>query len=150
MVSKQVYKRYLLHVIPAIKAKWLQEERFNPIYIQQDNATLHVSPNDEEIRAAGHADGWNIKLLFQPANSPDMNALDLGYFSSLQAHQYQEDCYNIDGLSSAVQKSYASLVPEKLDNIFLTLQKEIECVMLVGGGNEYKLPHIGKDKLPRV
>ncbi|KAE9348920.1 hypothetical protein PR003_g6164 [Phytophthora rubi] len=95
---------------------------------------------------------WPIceKLEFQPANSPDYNTLDLGYFSSIQALQYQEDCYNIDQLIRAVRKSYDALECEKLDNIFLTLQKVFECALRAGGSNEYKLPHIGKDKLRRL
>ena len=28
---------------------------------------------------------WNIKLLFQPPQSPDLNVLDLGFFNLIEA-----------------------------------------------------------------
>ncbi|OWZ16060.1 hypothetical protein PHMEG_00010204 [Phytophthora megakarya] len=149
-VSGKVYKRYLLeNVIPANKAKWPINEKCMPIIIQQDNATPHCKPDDPDIAAAGRADGWNIQLDFQPPNSSDCNTLDLGHFTSIQALQYQADCYNLDQLIYAVKTSYASLAPVKLDNIFIMLQKVFECMLRAGGSNEYKLPHIGNDKLRR-
>ncbi|ETM36283.1 hypothetical protein L914_16994 [Phytophthora nicotianae] len=36
---------------------------------------------------------------------------------------------------------------DTLDDIFLTLQKCMECILKVGGSNDYKLPHMGKVKL---
>ncbi|KAE9007553.1 hypothetical protein PR001_g16941 [Phytophthora rubi] len=149
-VNREVYKRYLLeHIIPAIKSKWPVWDKSSPIVIQQDNATPHCQPTDPDILAAGVADGWNIRLAFQPANSPDLNTLDLGYFASIQALPYREDCYDIVQLIQAIRKSYAALEVYKLDNITLTLQSSMECVMRAGGSNEYKLPHAGKSKIRR-
>ncbi|OWZ07753.1 Mar9 Transposase [Phytophthora megakarya] len=136
-VNGKVYKRYLLeNVIPPIKVKWPMNEKCMPITIQQDNATPHCKPDDPDIAAAGRADGWNIQLDFQPPNSPDCNTLNLGYFTSIQALQYQADCYNLDQLIYAVKTSYAALAPVKLDNIFFTLQKVFECMLRAGGSNE--------------
>jgi hypothetical protein len=36
------------------------------------------------IEALGKADGWNIRFVVQPAQSPDMNKNDLAFFYSLQ------------------------------------------------------------------
>ncbi|OWY94288.1 Mar9 Transposase [Phytophthora megakarya] len=146
-VNGKVYKRYLLeNGIPAIKAKSPITEKCMPIIIQQDNATHHCKPDDPDIAAAGREDDWNIQLDFQPPNSPDCNTLDLGYFTSIQALQYQADCYNLDQLIYAENTSYAALAPVKLDNIFITLQKVFECMLRAGESNEYKLPHNRKDK----
>jgi hypothetical protein len=76
----------LIYLIQSIKDKWPTKDRSRPIMIQQDNATPHVSPFDTDIVAAGSADGWFIQLIFQPPNSPDYNALDLGLFASIQVH----------------------------------------------------------------
>ena len=38
---------------------------------------------------------------------------------------------------------------ETLDNIFLTLQKCLECILKESGSNDYKIPHMAKAKLSR-
>lgn len=74
-------------VIPAIKSKWPAHEKHMVIRIQQDNASPHVEANDAEVLAAGREDGWRIIIDCQPAQSPDLNVLDLGYFNSIQSLQ---------------------------------------------------------------
>ncbi|OWZ16822.1 Transposase [Phytophthora megakarya] len=103
---------------------------------KQDNATPHCKPDDPDIATAGWTDGGNIQLDFQPRNSRECNTLDLGYFTSIQALQYQADYYNLDKLIYALKPSYVSLAPVKLDNIFITLQKVFECKLCAGGSNE--------------
>ena len=53
----------------------------------------------------------------------------------------------IDELIDCVYRSYWDQATATTENIFLTLQKCMECVMLEEGGNKYSLPHMGKDKL---
>ena len=78
-VTKEVYKAKMLEdVFPAIKAQWPGGP--GEVFVQQDNAPSHNIANDPGIVAAGTADGWNIKVLNQPPNSPDTNILDLGVF----------------------------------------------------------------------
>ncbi|OWZ02269.1 Transposon protein [Phytophthora megakarya] len=93
------------------------------------HGTPHVITNDPDVL-------W--------AELPDLNVLDLGYLSSLQSLQYHEDCFNIDEVIAAVKGSYRRLESDKLNNIFLMLQK-----LWTDGSNEYKLPHVGKVKLQR-
>ncbi|TBU10731.1 hypothetical protein CWI38_1581p0020 [Hamiltosporidium tvaerminnensis] len=65
------------NVIPAIKSKFPPVYKKKTIYVQQDNAKPHFSDNDAYIVALGSANNWNIKSKAQPANSPDLNVLDL-------------------------------------------------------------------------
>jgi len=58
------------------------------IWIQQDNASAHVPVDDEEFAAAVAQTGLDIRLINQPANSPDLNVLDLGFLNSLQFLTY--------------------------------------------------------------
>ena len=51
----------------------------------------------------------NIKLICQPPNSPDLNVLDLGYFTAIQGLQYKEAPSNIDELIDVVQSSFNKL-----------------------------------------
>ncbi|KAJ0407208.1 hypothetical protein ATCC90586_004520 [Pythium insidiosum] len=74
-VDRLLYKKYIIEsVIPGIKAKWPRKDRGRVIFIQQDNAKPHLPPTDPDVIAAGTADGWNIRMLCQPPNSPDLNS----------------------------------------------------------------------------
>ena len=55
--------------------------------MQQDGAKLHIHPTDEAFLAGLAALGVENKLLLytQPANSPDTNINDLGFFRALQS-----------------------------------------------------------------
>jgi len=62
--------------LPAIKEKWPAEERGCPIFIQQDNAKTHIAVDDPDFCRVAQEDGWDIRLMCQPPNSPDLNVLD--------------------------------------------------------------------------
>ena len=69
-VTHSVYLRYLCtKVLPAIKNKWPDKNKH--IFIQQDNAPSHISPNNWCFCCQAKAGNWNIQLCEQPANSPD-------------------------------------------------------------------------------
>ncbi len=123
--------------------KW-SSYKYHPVYDQQDNARPHIPSHDEEIRENGRKDGRNIVLYNQPANSPDFNFLDLGFFNAIQSLQHQAAAGNIDDLLKAAETEFEELHPSKLGDTFLTLQKVIKCVMDFNGGNDYKIPHLKK------
>ena len=79
------------------------------VKIQQDNAKPHINPGDEEFVNAAEELGLNVKLVCYPANSPDLNVLDLGYFHEIQSLKHQESPQNIDELVSEVYVSFAQL-----------------------------------------
>jgi hypothetical protein len=64
-------------VLPAIREKWPHEDADKPIYIQQDNAKPHLSPNDRQFCEVARQDEFDMRLVCQPANSPDFNVLGL-------------------------------------------------------------------------
>ncbi|XP_019170991.1 PREDICTED: uncharacterized protein LOC109166493 [Ipomoea nil] len=148
-VNKEVTKKWLIdYVLPAIRAKWPPSSS-KTIFIQQDNAKPHISMNDAEFLEAAKKDGFDIHLTCQPPNSPDMNVLDLGFFRALQYLQLQEVPRNVDELVAATHKAFDEISIESLSNVFLTLQLYMVEVMKKFGGNNYKLPHINKQKLAR-
>ena len=148
-VNKDVIRKCLIEqVIPAVRLKWPHHATKN-IFIQQDNARPHVSPSDEEFNKEAKKDGFDISLTFQPPNSPDMNVLDLGFFRAIQSLQNQKAPKNIDELIQAVNDAFCEMDRDKLNDIFLTLQQCMVEVMKVKGGNNYKLPHMGKQSLRR-
>jgi len=72
-------------LLEAIRISWPREHAYETIWIQQDNAPSHVHADDAEFVAAVANTGLDIRLMNQPANSPDMNCLDLAFFVSLQS-----------------------------------------------------------------
>ncbi|XP_023757888.1 uncharacterized protein LOC111906365 [Lactuca sativa] len=102
-VNKEVTRSWLIEkVLPDIKAKWPQGH-IVPIFIQQDNANPHIDVNDSKFPEVTSRDGFDIRLCFQPPNSPDLNVLDLGFFRAIQSLQEQEVLRTIDELVDAVQ-----------------------------------------------
>ena len=85
-VDREKSREYLVkYVLPAIKEKWPESDRWNTIYVQQDNARTHIKPDDPLFLQEAARGGWDIRMIYQPPNSPDTNILDLGWFASIQA-----------------------------------------------------------------
>ena len=134
-------------LLPAIVAKWPREDAGQTIWIQQDNAPSHVPAHDEQFATAVTQTGFDIRIMKQPPNSPDMNALDLGFFASLQSKAYEKVSRNLDDLIQNVKKEFDNYDADTLNRVFLTLQGCMIEIMKDGGGNRYKIPHMDKDKL---
>ena len=134
-------------VIPAIKQKW--PVGCTRCIIQQDNAKPHTTGGDNAIVQAMRHDRIRMQLSNQPPNSPDFNVLDLGFFNSIQALQHEHSPKTIDDLVSVTEGAFADMESTKLNDVFLSYHLAMESAMKVGGGNNYKLQHIGKEKLRR-
>ncbi|XP_028787991.1 uncharacterized protein LOC114743975 [Neltuma alba] len=149
-VTKEVSRQFLIgHVVPAIKAKWPRDSIGEPIYIQQDNARCHIDPNDGEFHRVATEDGFCIRLMNQPPNSPDLNILDLGFFNGIQSLQYKETPKTTDDLIAAVIRSFESFPSTKSNKIFLTLQCCMVEILKDRGSNKYDLPHIRKEVMEK-
>ncbi|CAN0446160.1 unnamed protein product [Ectocarpus sp. 12 AP-2014] len=142
------------HVIPDITSKLppapaaaSPEDR--TIWVCHDNARLHLINNDEELQSVLTADGWDIRLINQPAKSPDTNILDLGFFNSIQQSlQDRTSPKKIDDLVEAVNNAWEADPPATLNRVWLSLQACLEqMIMLAGGDNTYKLPHVDDSRL---
>lgn len=77
----------LNYVLPAIRAKWLKNwagtNDRNTIFVQQDNAKLHISENNASLASTMIQDGFDIQLVNQPPNSFYINVLVLDFFSKI-------------------------------------------------------------------
>ena len=125
-VTTPVCRDYLINkVIPAIQNKWPDNDEGATIFIQQDNAKPHVLPNDVAFQEAVEQTDLDIRLLQQPPNSPELNCLDLCFHNSLQS---LTDCRSPTNIQELVQG-----VEEEFENY--------------KGGNQYKLPHLHKDRV---
>ncbi|XP_057537042.1 uncharacterized protein LOC130814832 isoform X2 [Amaranthus tricolor] len=113
ITKEHIREMLITNVLPTIRAKW-PAELSKHIYIQQDNAKPHIAHNDRGFLEEAMKDGFNIQLVQQPPNSPDMNVLDLGFFRSIQALQYQKSAYNVKELLKAVNNAFQNLSPQCL------------------------------------
>ena len=154
-VNREKYTEMLLdHVLPAIVAKWPSQQWNDDnfvVRIQQDGAKAHIPPNNEQwfdlLTQVNLED--KIELYTQPANSPDTNINDLGFFASLQASYYRFNPRSAFDIISTVQKAYDEYCPKKLNRIWLSYQCCLNAIIEHHGGNGYILPHMNKAKLER-
>ena len=98
-ITRDMIRDFMINqVLPAIRTKWPREDVGKSIFIQQDNAPSHLKLDDPLFCEAAKQEGFDIRLICQPPNSPDFNILDLGFFSS---YSIQEECKNNRSSSSS-------------------------------------------------
>jgi hypothetical protein len=68
---------------------------------------------------AAKQEGFDIRLIFQPTNSPDFNILDLGFFLSYSSNSIQEECKNNRSSSSSSARG------KLFTHVSLLLQQQI-------------------------
>jgi hypothetical protein len=85
ITRKNIREFMIERVLPAIRAKWPRDDIHKTIYIVQDNALSHLQCDDPLFCEATKQEGFDIRLICQPPNSPDFNILDLGFFRAIQA-----------------------------------------------------------------
>jgi hypothetical protein len=148
-VTYQVYISFIINkLLPAIKAKFpRQHNPFLHIGLQHDNAPSHFGMDDPYWKAAINQETfWKFHLKEQPANSPDTNVLDLGFFCSIQSLQWQQEpASDIDGLIANVNRAWELYSPRTLERVWLSHQAVLNEILENYGDNNYKLPHMNKD-----
>ena len=98
----------------------------------------HNLNDDLDIVRECTADGWDIKFISQPPNSPDLN------INSIQSLQDRTTPRTIDDLIAEVRTAFAAQTSEKLGAVWTTLQSILQEIMLAKGDNNFKLPHLKK------
>lgn len=148
-------------VVPATRAKWpdntvgakdLAEDNKNIIAIQEDNATPHGGSEDLEWKCllVDPNERVLIESREQPANSPDTNLCDLGFFRALAANYWQQSpATTINELIANVEKAYNEYDPILLNRIWLTHASVCDQIIVNNGGNDFKIPLMGKERLER-
>ena len=154
-ISKEVYTKYLIEkVLPAVYDKWPRDRstRQQTVFLQQDNPNTHMSDTYPPwVAACNSHQRFKVALKKQPANTPDTNVLDLGFFRSLQSLQWkQPPATTIDDLIENVHKAWDQYDPKLLNRIWLSHQSVQDEILQCGGDNNFQLPHIGKGKMERV
>ncbi|ETW04714.1 hypothetical protein H310_03867 [Aphanomyces invadans] len=147
-VDAPLYREYILtRVVPAIKATFPTSNK--RVVLQHDNATPHGGITSADLLSVS-TDGWSFVVRCQPPNSPDLNVLDLGFFSSLQTLQHKLVSRSLDDVIHATLAAFELSGGHTLANVFLTLQAVMRVMLENNGGNTFRLPHLRKDSLRRV
>jgi hypothetical protein len=122
------------------------------IKVQQDGAGGHCCHTDPYLMEALEDLGLmeKVSIYTQPPNSPDLSICDLGLFNALQAAYYRKAPANAVQLIQCVEQTYNEYPPDKINRIFITLQSVFNEILYHHGGNEYKIPHMNKDRLERL
>ncbi|BAB09920.1 unnamed protein product [Arabidopsis thaliana] len=106
-IKREDIKRCLIEkVISKIREKWSREDFGKTIFVQQDNARTHVDTRDAQFQAIASQFGFDIRLMCQPLNSPDLNILDLGFFNAIQSLQHNVCPTTVEELVSAAETSF--------------------------------------------
>ena len=91
----------------------------------------------------------SIVVVTQPAQSPDLNVLDLGFFRSLQSRVHSSSTNNMAELIDEVERMYWEYDAITMERVWQSLFNVYNSILQVGGGNEYKLPHLNKARAQR-
>ncbi|RDX64889.1 hypothetical protein CR513_56492, partial [Mucuna pruriens] len=91
-----------------------------------------IDPKDVDFCRVAIEDEFDIRLMCQPASSPYLNVLDLGFYNI------------VDGLVGVVIKAFDDFLSSEYNKIFLTLQSCMVEIMEGKCWNNYKIPHIKK------
>ena len=140
-------------VVPAIMEKWPLDAGIDVIKLQHDNAPAHFKETVPEWVAYMEHFGslgmpYKLKLLHQPAQSPDTNILDLGFFAALQSTCLGRPKDEME-LIEMVQQQYEAYPAKLINRVWLSHMACMNEILKDNGGNNYKIPHLSKDKLER-
>ena len=92
--------------------------------------------------------GVKPTVFTQSPNLADTNILDLVFFRAIQS--FNDDCpANEEELIKSVEKAYGEYPMHKLNYVWLTLQSCLNMMIENDGGNDYKIPHMGKESMER-
>ena len=145
----------ITNLLPAIVEKWpAWEERV--VHIQLNNAPVHPQPGRLGKQLTQHLSqlwdeaGWDINFVTQPVNLPNMNTLDLAFFLQFSHSSIKKRAQNLNDLIANVEEAYTKLPLDVCRHVWSTAQIVINSILLSDGGNQYKLPHIGKMWITRA
>jgi hypothetical protein len=143
IVNSEFMLKVLEHNIgPAIKEKlhWLNYEDPNlEIVLQFDNAGGHGTDAAKETYTKLMWDKFKIRCVFQSAQSPEFNALDLGVWMTVQAAVSKLSRglrMNIKSLTECVNKAWDELEEAKLQSIVDYVPIAMQGCIDDNGGNK--------------
>ena len=141
-IDTEWYKTWYIDVLlPVIKEKmpWLRSKR---VVVQQDGASPHTGKGNPEIlNSAGMGHGWLVELVTQPAQSPDLNSNDLGFFASLKSRVWGMNASTVDELVQTIFDQYEEYDGDTLERVWQSLFKVYNQTLSKLGDNDFTVEH---------
>ncbi len=109
-----------------------------PIYLVMDNAGGHGTQEAREEYTGRLLEEFNIVIIQQSARSPEVNALDLGIWMSIQSHvenRHRDRCRDPDSLAATVREAWENLTRETIQRVFDRIPIVLELIVGSGGDN---------------
>jgi hypothetical protein len=133
-------------IMEAIRAKMNWVTGPIQIIVQQDGAPVHNGKgNDIFFVEYGSLNEPHIKVITQPANSPDLNVNDLGFYRSLKSHvdAHKAIDASLENMVASVHQEFEDYLPSTLTRIWAHLLNCYREIIRSNGDNIYKEPHRG-------
>ena len=132
----------MLHHVPLIAAEMREKMPLvpptEPIYLVMDNAGCHGTQEAIEEYTRRLRNEYNVVIKFQPAHSPEVNALDLGIWMSLQSsveRKHRNRRRDIDALATTVQEAWRDLPADTIQRVFNRIPVVHQLFVESGGDN---------------
>jgi hypothetical protein len=144
-LNAALYQQFMMKVFKKIKEKmpWMRGQE---VIVQQDGAPSHKGRgNLDYFHREGQKHGWNIKVITQPAQSPDLNINDLAFFRSFKCRveNVKDGANDLDSLYRAVLRAWNNYDSETLHRIWGVQYACYRKILELNGDNEYQVPHSG-------
>ena len=144
-VDSKVYREAMTKVFSLIQKRF-KDKKGELITVQHDGATSHNGHGNKEFfDSLGQKGGWNIVMVTQSAQSPDLNILDIGVFRSMQSRseEYRMESNTVSDLVARVKKTFVTYPSQLLDSCWAVLHEHYRLIRMEDGGNTYCNPHAG-------
>ena len=116
------------------KMPWM---RGKTLWLQHDGAGAHTAKKNDAIwESEGRKDGFDIVVVVQPAQSPDLNVNDLAFFNSLQSDVRCVAKSTMFDLREAVLECWEAYPPERLDSCWRCLIASYRDILKSHGDND--------------
>ncbi|CAN0236203.1 unnamed protein product, partial [Discosporangium mesarthrocarpum] len=120
----------------------------------RNKGTMVLKPatiNAERYKELMIDKAWDsIMLETQPANSPDLNVNDLGFFHSIQQLKEDVGVSSPEDLEEATMEAFDVYPRETLERVWQSLFAVLGEVLGSKGNSSYKVPHLGEENLGRA
>jgi hypothetical protein len=118
-----------------------------PVYLQMDNAGGHGTKATICEYKTLLLEQYNVILLYQGLHSPEMNALNLGLWRSLQSEVeklHRDKRTDANAIANSVQQAWNHLPSEKIARVFSRIPIVLELIVEDQGGNDLIEGHRGQ------
>lgn len=126
-VNAERYTQFLTHMEAHFKnlRRPIMPENMR---LQHDNARPHTA-----LQTQAHLENLNIRLIRQPAYSPDLNLCDRYIFPRLEASRHKTNFNSRDDIQDFLNQKLSEFTAARMNNALNDLQEHLEKVIEVGG-----------------